>query len=130
MGISSIYNNRNSLSQSYWKNRGKILTEKFGWTYDNLIKNNIRKIRVNSIKAQTFIKKYGINKIDILVMDCEGHDYCIIKDFLKEIKPKYIKFEYNNLPKNELDECTNLLLFNNYKIILFNSQECLAIYLN
>lgn len=130
MGISSIYEDRNSLSESYWTSRGKVHTEKYGWTYENIIKKYKKKIKVNSIKPITFLKNYSVNKIDILAIDCEGHDFCIIKDFLQNIKPKYIKFEYNNLPKNELEECKNYLLLNNYKTIFYNSQECLAIFLN
>lgn len=130
MGISSIYDDRNSLSREYWLTRGKIHTQRYGWTYENLIEKNIRKIKVKSIKVSTFLKRYNLNTIDILVIDAEGSDFNIIKDFLNEIKPKYIKFEYNNLPNNELEECKNLLLFNNYKTIFYSGQDCLAIYLN
>lgn len=130
MGISSIYDDRNSLSKEYWDGRGKINTEKFGWTYNNIIEKYKTKISVKSMKAKTFIQIYSINKIDILSVSASGHDFHIIKDFINELKPKYIKFEYNNLPLCEYEQCEKLLLMNNYKTICYNNQDCLAIYLN
>lgn len=129
MGISSIYDDRNSLSENYWLTRGKIHTEKYGWTYDGLIKKYKRKIKVNSIRSDTFLKTYFVNKIDVLIIDAQGYEFHILKDFLQYIKPKYIKIDYNNLLKNELEQCKDLFLINNYRTIFYSGQEALAIYL-
>ena len=87
MGVSSRYNDRNSLGRGYWQTRGKIHTEKNGWTFENTIEKYIRKIRVKSMKASTFLRKYKLDQIDFLVVDAEGSDYHIIKDFLEVIRP-------------------------------------------
>ncbi len=129
MGISSIYDNRNALSKNYWSTRGKINTDKFGWTYENIVEKYKTKIKVKSIKASTFLQLYNISKIDLLYVSASGHEYHIINDFLQLLKPKYIKFEYSNIPSDEYKKCELLLTKNNYKFYKYNNQDCIAIYL-
>ncbi len=60
---------------------------------------NSRKIEVETLAFQDFIKKNKIKKIDFLKMDCEGGEYDILfkcpKETLKKISK--ISMEYHNL---------------------------------
>lgn len=142
MGVSSMSTERNSLSKTYWNTKGKIHTEKYGWTYDNLVKDNIRCVQTNSICVKTLLSRYNIGTIDILLLSAGGFEYEILQDFLQLQKPKYIKMECGNIPPNISKGCgtilktgtdsnnlKNLLMQNNYRIVSHTCQECIALYL-
>lgn len=129
MGISSISCDRNSLGESYWKKRGLIHTQKYGWTYDNIIKDNVRQIQVNSITVSTLFKKYNIDHIDILLISAGGYEYEILQEFLLLCRPKYIRMENSNIPMIYQNNLRNIFMQNNYKVIVNTSQEYIAIYL-
>lgn len=117
-GISSLYNDRNSLGEEYWNGRGKIHI-KNGITF-NTIKNHIIKIQVNA----TTIDELKLPRVDILQSDTEGFDYHILKIVLNKYTPYVIMFEWNNLPNDELDEVKKLLI--NYEVT-FYYQDALCI---
>jgi len=50
--------------------------------FDNLETNNIS---INSIKLEEICKKYGIKKIKLLKIDCEGSEYEILYNLSKEV---------------------------------------------
>lgn len=125
MGISSLYNDRNALSKKYWVNRGKILTEKYNWTFETIIEKYKKTIQVKTMTVESIVYKYNIKNIDILITSSSGHDYHVIKDFLKYDKPLYIIFEYSNL-STDLDLCIDMLLSYNYQLNYFSNSKCLA----
>lgn len=53
-----------------------------------------------------FVNENNINKIDILLLDCEGYEFHILKQIKFEtIPPKNIRYEYLHLPnKGEVDQ--------------------------
>lgn len=56
-----------------------------------------REIKVMVKSPKTIIDEFNISTIDLLQIDTEGRDFTIIKEFLKYIKPKIIRFEFVNL---------------------------------
>lgn len=69
-------------------------------------------VEVEIVSPKTIIKNYNIQRIDLLQIDAEGHDFTIIKDFPFDIiKPKIIRFEYVNLNYDEIniDGCCDFL---------------------
>jgi FkbM family methyltransferase len=54
----------------------------------------IDKIKVNTTTINDLINNYKIDKIDLLHMDTEGHDYDIIMNYDFKIKPEKILFEH------------------------------------
>ena len=94
----------------------KVLNEVYG--YDN------QPLEVNTLKFDTFIKKYNIEKIDFLKTDCEGGEYNIFTiDNLVWIKQniKKIVGEWHletPLQKQQFREFRDvfLRLFKNYEI--------------
>jgi hypothetical protein len=120
-GISSFYNNRNSLGEEYWKSRG-LVHQKNNLNY-NSIRPHINKIEVECIT----ISEINLENIHILQSDTEGFDYNIIKIVLSKYKPFIIFFEWNNLPNDELDKLK--ILLSDYKTIYYK-QDALSILKN
>ncbi len=58
-----------------------------------------KKETVPVVRIKTLLDKHGINQIDLLKIDTEGHDCVILNDFLDtcDIKPLTIQFEANVL---------------------------------
>ena len=90
----------------------------------HLLKHGIREneIAVENVDCKTLstlLKEYGLQEIDILLIDTEGFDGEIVKMAFKEnIKPLFIFFENAQLVQNysqaELDELYSLIKSNGY----------------
>lgn len=83
---------------------------------------------INCITFNQLIHKYNIQKIDLLLIDTEGHDYSILKtlDFDK-IKPTAIFLEHFHLKEEEFIECKALLYRHGY--IFYVSERDIFAYL-
>ena len=82
----------------------------------------IEEIDVQCISLNKFLYEKSIKSLDILVMDCEGFDYEIIKAInFEKIKPKIIRFEHgvrdNVMQKEKFLEICSILNKNGYQII-------------
>ena len=88
---------------------------------DHLIKHGINKKhiikeKVSQIGFNELLKKYSIEKFDLLIIDTEGYDCHIVNDFFsktKTIRPIVI-FEWSHIKNNELENTLNSLTKNNY----------------
>lgn len=70
---------------------------------------------VYGITFEKFLFEYKISNIDLLLLDCEGYEFKILKGLdLNKIKPTCIRYEYYWIP--EKDECDSYLLRNGYSI--------------
>ena len=89
--------------------------KKYGLEIPKDPKEQIKAVDVEVISPQTLINKYSISQIDLLQIDAEGYDLEVIKIFdIEKTQPRAIIFENENLPKEELEECYQLLKKNNY----------------
>jgi len=79
--------------------------------------DNNGSIEVESITWNTFVEKYNIEKIDLLLLDCEGYEFQILSsiNFSKQEVP-LIRYEFYHIHNKE--ECDNYLIKNGYKIDL------------
>ena len=79
-------------------------------------------IKVKTTTLDKIIKKYLIEKIDLLHTDTEGHDYTILMDYSFIIKPFQILFENSHTDgtfircKNYFELCNKLLSMGYTKI--------------
>lgn len=72
-------------------------------------------IKVNSVKFNDFIESTGISKIDLLILDCEGYEYNILKQInYNDIEISCIRYEFYWI--NEKNECDNFLNKNGYTV--------------
>lgn len=64
----------------------------------------------------TFISESKITKINLLLLDCEGYEFNIMKqiNFDNSERPELIRYEYHHIPNKK--ECDNFLKSKNYKI--------------
>lgn len=54
-----------------------------------------KEISIESIEWNTFTEKYNINKVDLLILDVEGHELTVLKPFTTHsILPSIIQIEY------------------------------------
>ena len=96
------------------------------FTFDKIKKFIIgnKKKKYENIKTEkldNFIKKRNINKIDLLKIDTEGHEFQTIKSGLKTLKKtKYllIEFRQNNLYLNySASDLHDIIKKNNFKLV-------------
>jgi FkbM family methyltransferase len=85
-------------------------------------KKHIIKEKVNTISILSLLNKYSVQNFDLLLIDTEGYDSLIVKDFLlnSKIKPIII-FEYIHSKREFFSEAVKLLISNKY--ILFKLDE-------
>jgi len=92
----------------------------------NRILPYIREEHFNSITLQDLFLKYSINKLDLLHIDTEGHDYRILKQLkLSQACPTLILIEYKHLTFWETFKLVNKLK-EKYKLFVVND-DLLAI---
>ena len=84
--------------------------------------NHIIKKKINCISILNLLKKYNINKLDMLFVDVEGYDGDILIDFLNNSKHEPILiFEYIHIRNETLKNLINILISKNYTY--FDIQE-------
>lgn len=81
------------------------------------------RLKVDGLSWIEFLKNYSINNIDILLMDCEGYEFNIIKQFKDgEVIPKKIRYEYPHF--NNQDEVDSYLKEMGYSIEYCITDPC------
>ena len=61
-------------------------------------------VEVNVIHPKNIVTEYHIQKVDLLQIDVEGHDFTILQSFPFDIlKPEIIRFEFVNLNYDGVD---------------------------
>lgn len=113
-GVASLHKDRNAIG-GY--SSGKLLEHKMDeLTYKN-IENNTVCQDIRCITFQDLVEKYEITEIDVLQIDCEGHDYSIFQQIdLSIFQPYFIKIEICNLTKTEFEWTVNKLISYSYII--------------
>jgi len=77
--------------------------------------SNDGNVCVDSKTWDEFLKLTNIKNIDLLLLDCEGYEFNILKqiDYIK-IKPKVIRYEFYHIPNKQ--ECDEYLKIKGYNI--------------
>ncbi len=72
---------------------------------------------VRCITLATLLRKHQVEKIDLLSVDTEGHDFEVIKqiDFAR-FKPRMIIYEHKHLRRETRRHCENLLEAQGYQL--------------
>jgi len=67
--------------------------------------NYIKTLEVNTLRFSDLLKNYGIEKLDLLHIDTEGHDWIILKQLdFNQVMPIIILFENKHLSKKDISE--------------------------
>jgi FkbM family methyltransferase len=100
-GMSAVYPPKNGLGSEF----DRPTVEKYG-----------KKVSVKCITLDKLLRKHNIEKIDILKVDAEGHDYIIFKQIdFEEYRPKVVRIEWINLSEDEQNQIKNKFEISNYK---------------
>ena len=84
--------------------------------------NGFKCEQVNGYQLKTARKKFGINHIDLLKMDCKGCEFYLTDEDLKNIDR--IKIEYSIHDKNhKIDNLLELLKKNGFKCMIFRNSD-------
>ena len=73
--------------------------------------------RVPAIRLDTLLRRHGISRIDLLVIDTEGHDYEILRglDFTR-FRPALVMFEHQHLSTGDKVAASALLETHGYEL--------------
>jgi FkbM family methyltransferase len=71
--------------------------------------------RVSTMRLETLLVRHAVSRIDLLVIDTEGHDYEILRalDFTR-FRPVLLMFEHQHLSANDKAAAYTLLATNGY----------------
>lgn len=107
-GCSSFFTNKNILSE-HWQN---IVNDE---RLTNYLKNNVYKLKVNTLTFNDFVVKENIDNFDILVVDTEGYELEILKQInLSQFTPKIIILEFHNHTDEDKNKMLEIFKINNY----------------
>lgn len=86
----------------------------------NLHGKNVKESKVDGYSLETVIKKFHINEIDLLKMDCKGCEAFLNKEILNIVKQ--VKIEYSNEFQKtySLNELSELLSNEGFNIVTYN----------
>lgn len=94
IGMSSFYDDRNGLGGVGGIETKPALLEK--------VMASRKSIRVPTRPLADVVAGHGVEQVDILQIDTEGHDLHVLKSFdMDRIRPEVIFMEYFNLPRAE-----------------------------
>lgn len=92
----------------------------------HLINHGVKPYHIYStdVDCTTFkdlIEQYNFNKLDLLIIDTEGYDNVLVKNFIEDTKIRpLIIFEWIHMKKNDAKNVIELLEANNYKFFKLN----------
>ena len=73
--------------------------------------------RVPTVRLDTLLARHGISRIDLLVIDAEGHDFEILRTLdLARFRPTLLMFEHQHLSENDKDAAYALLKTAGYNL--------------
>lgn len=105
-GISSLYPDRNAIGGK------RTPAEEFAKIRDHIAKQRVRGEPLPSILA-----RHRIERIDLLQIDTEGHDYRVLRQFdFNRYRPELVQLEIYNLPEGERRAALRLLADAGYEV--------------
>lgn len=94
-GISSLYPDRNAIGGK------RTPAEDFA-----KIRDHIEKLGVRGEPLPSILARHRIERIDLLQIDTEGHDYKVLRQFdFNRYRPELVQMEIYNLPEEEPSRC-------------------------
>ena len=82
---------------------------------------------VPSLSVATLLKRHAITQLDLLVIDAEGWDWRILRQFnLQTLRPKLILYEHQHLTAEEREQAHRLLAGSKYGYAVTDEGDTLA----
>ena len=85
------------------------------------IENYIIEEMVEAVSMRTLIARHRVGRVDLVLIDTEGYDYKVLKQFdLVTYRPELVIYENKHLPVDERTASTRLLEAAGYRIHSFS----------
>ena len=85
----------------------------------------IEEVRVKALTLATLCKQYAVGQIDFVLIDCQGFDYQILKQFdFTKFSPDIINYEHCLLNASDLKKSRELLVQNGYQYFVHGGDTC------
>lgn len=92
---------------------------------DEYVDDYIQKVSVRTLPFNDLLKENNIKRVDMIQIDCEGHDYEILKMIdWEKLSPTLINFESSHLSDKDRMECEVMLENVGYKWFRYGSDTC------
>lgn len=86
------------------------------WYMPGLAKHVVRKT-VKAARLQTILKKHGVRRVSLYVIDVEGYDYEVMKQIKwTDDQPQYVYYEHMHLAKETRQEAWETLRRRGYQV--------------
>lgn len=83
--------------------------------------------RTPTARLETLLARHGLQRVDLLVIDTEGHDYQILRQVdLARFQPLLIVFEHQHLQPGDKTEAHDLLRRHGYDVVETGEGDSLA----
>ena len=80
--------------------------------------NHINSSEIDCVTFNELILQYNLNQLGLLVIDTEGYDSILVKNFIQSSKVRpIIIFEWIHMKINDAQDLVELLKANNYKFL-------------
>ena len=89
-------------------------------------KSNMGLITVPCLTWQTLCERHKIEHIDLLQIDVEGYDLALLRLINFSPKPSIIRFEFKNLPKEDLVTYPQFLATHGYQVEVVSKKDAVA----
>jgi FkbM family methyltransferase len=92
------------------------------------IENYVYQQPVEALTFARLVEQYGIDRLDVVMIDVEGYDYQVLKqiDFV-HFAPNLVIFEHAHLPEIESRAAVKLLIENGYEVYKASNMDFVAV---
>jgi FkbM family methyltransferase len=85
----------------------------------------LQKTEVECTDFPSLFAKHGVNRVDLLQIDCEGYDFEILKMFdFERFQPSIVNYESVHLSNQDCSACEALLLSHGCKLFNYRGDTC------
>ena len=81
------------------------------------ISGRIRETAVDAVSFASLARRFGIDRLDLLMLDSEGYDLELLKDFpFTDLQPSIVYYEHIHLRRRDRESSVALLISHGYRV--------------
>jgi FkbM family methyltransferase len=85
----------------------------------------IEEVPVRVVTLETLLREHHVEKIDFILLDCQGHDYVVLKQLdFKKFAPDIINYEHSLLSEADVQASRKLLEDHGYTYFVHEGDTC------
>jgi FkbM family methyltransferase len=131
---------QNALSSGITSSNKEVIQKQFATGYISTLANQVKtslpinheeiivETKVKAVTLKHLIAARGINSVNALFIDVEGHEYSVLRSFpWEKILPGLVVYEHIHLTESEAAACSHLLKTHGYALII-DGMDTIAIH--